>query len=121
MNAPVGVEEYLAALVPDQRKAPEQLRRTIRAAAPRATEGLYYRMPAFREGGRALVAYAAFRDHCSLFPLSAQIIEAHAADLAGFRTSKGTIQFAPDRPLPAALVKRVVRARQAEIAGGPSR
>ena len=121
MNELNAVAEYLATLAPDQRKALEQLRRIIRAAAPRATEGLYYRMPAFRESGRALVAYAAFRDHCSLFPLSARVIEARAADLAGFRTSKGTIQFTPDRPLPAALVKRLVRARQAEIAGGGNR
>lgn len=110
------VEEYLARLAPEQRKALERLRHTIRTAAPQATEALYYRMPAFRDQGRALVAYAAFKGHCSLFPLSAQVIQAHAADLAGFRTTKGTIQFTPDRPLPAALVKRLVRARRAEIA-----
>lgn len=121
MDAAVAVEEYLAALAPEQRKALEQLRRTIRAAAPEATEALYYRMPAFRHHGGALVAYAAFKDHCSLFPLSVRVIEAHAAELRDYRTSKGTIQFTPDRPLPAALVKRLVRARLAEVAPRPGR
>lgn len=116
MSAPTGVDDYLAALPPEQRKALKGLRRNIRAAAPEADEALYYRMPAFRHHGRALVAYAAFTDHCSLFPLSAQVIEAHAADLRSYRTSKGTIQFPADRPLPAVLVRKLVRARLAELA-----
>jgi len=116
MNAPTDVDEYLAALAPEQREALERLRRLISSTVPEAVEALYYRMPAFRFRGRPLVAYAAFKGHCSLFPLSPQVIEAHAADLAGFSTSKGTIQFDPDRPLPGALVERLVRARQAEIA-----
>ncbi len=116
MQAPTSVDEYLAALAPTQRSALERLRRTIRAAAPETTEALYYRMPAFRDHGRALVAYAAFTDHCSLFPLSTEVIEAHAEELQPYRTSKGTIHFTADRPLPAALVRRLVRARLAENA-----
>lgn len=110
------VDEYLDALPPGQRAALEHLRRTIRAAAPDATEAIGYGMPTFRQGGRGLVGYAAFKNHCSLFPMSATIVADHAAALAGHQTSKGTIRFAVDAPLPDALVTSIVRARLAEIA-----
>jgi uncharacterized protein YdhG (YjbR/CyaY superfamily) len=113
---PATVDDYLAALPPEPRRVLEGLRRTIRAAAPEAVEALYYRMPAFRHHGRALVAYAAFKDHCSLFPLSPQVIESHAAELSAYHTTKGTIRFTPDRPLPASLVERLVGSRLAELA-----
>lgn len=121
MHQPDTVDEYLAALPPQPRRALERLRQAIRAAAPEATEGLYYRMPAFRHRGRALVAYAAFQDHCSLFPLSARVVEAHAEELRAYQTSKGTIRFPAGRPIPAALVKRLVRTRLSEIADRPGR
>ncbi len=87
------------------------VRKAIRAAAPKAaTEGIYYGMPSFhyKEG---LVAYAAFKGHCSLFPLSGRLVKEFAKELAGYKTSKGTIQFPVDKPLPAALVKKIVKAR----------
>jgi uncharacterized protein YdhG (YjbR/CyaY superfamily) len=121
VDAPADVEEYLAALAPGPRAALEKLRRTIRAAAPEATEALYYRMPAFRAHGRALVAYAAFTDHCSLFPLSARVIEAHAEELRPYQTSKGTIRFTANRPLPATLVRGLVQERLAENAARSAR
>ena len=110
------VDDYLAALPPDQRAALEHLRATIRAAAPDATEAISYAMPAFKQDGRGLVAYAGFKAHCSLFPMSSGVIGDLADDLAGFTTAKGTIRFTPDAPLPDALVERIIRTRLAEIA-----
>ena len=110
------VDDYLAQLPPDQRAALEHLRTRIRAAAPDATEAISYGMPAFKQDGRGLVGYAAFKNHCSLFPMSSAVIAEHAEALEAFATSKGTIRFTPDRPLPDALIARIVRARLAELA-----
>jgi len=113
---PATVEEYLAALPEKQRAALERLRKTLRAAAPGATEGIAYQMPAFKAHGRWLVGYAAFRDHCSLFPMSGKVVEDFAEELGDYPTTKGTIHFTAEKPLPAALVKKIVRARVAEVA-----
>lgn len=110
------VDDHLGALPPDQRAALERLRATIRDAAPDATEAISYGMPTFKQDGHGLVGYAAFQAHCSLFPMSATVIPALADALEGFTTSKGTIRFTPDRPLPDALVRRIVAARLAELA-----
>ena len=115
MAKPASVEEYLAGVPAEPRAALEELRRAIRAAVPEATEGIAWQMPAFRAHGRWLVGYAAFRDHCSFFPMSAAVIEDCAADLAGFTTTKGTVHFTREKPLPAALVHRMVRARLSEV------
>ena len=93
----------------------KEIRRIIRAVAPGATETFSYRIPGFRLDGRVFVYYAAFKEHCSLYPMGAKIRRAHAAALEGYKMSTGTIQFPLDRPLPAALVKRLVRARAAEV------
>jgi len=107
------VEEYLAAVPEPARGTLEKVRAAIRAAAPaEATEGISYGMPAFKYKG-ALVAYAAFKNHCSFFPMCASLIDAMAAELSGYRTSKGTLQFDVDKPLPAGLVKKMVKARVA--------
>ena len=104
------VEAYLARVPEPARTTLEKMRATIRAAAPKeATEAIGYGMPTFRYKG-ALVGYAAFKSHCSFFPLGFAAIEQFSDELEGFRTSKGTIQFAMDKPLPAALVKKMVRA-----------
>ena len=79
----------------------EKLRKTIKAAAPDATEAISYQMPAFKDQGRSLVAYAAFKDHCSLFPMSTKVIAAYKDELEPFLAGKGTIRFRPDKPLPA--------------------
>jgi uncharacterized protein YdhG (YjbR/CyaY superfamily) len=116
MATPASVEAYLAACPEDSRAALEHLRALIKAAAPEATETISYQMPAFRAHGRMLVWMGAFRDHCSLFPGSMALIAAHKDELAGYRVAKGTIQFRPDKPLPAAVVEKIVKARLAENA-----
>ena len=116
MAAPTGVEDYLASLPEDARAALEKLRKTIKAAAPEATEAISYQMPAFKDHGRLLVAYAAFKDHCSLFPASKAVIEALGDELKPYFTGKGTIRFHADKPLPAVLVKKLVNARLEENA-----
>jgi uncharacterized protein YdhG (YjbR/CyaY superfamily) len=116
MAGPTDVEDYLAALPEDQRDALEKLRTTIRAAAPEATESISYQMPTYKLRGRVLVYYAAFKDHCSLFPASEAIMEALGEELKPYFSGKGTLRFTPDRPIPVALVKKIVKARIEENA-----
>jgi len=116
---PKTVEEYLAGVPEPARSTLKKVRAAIRAVAPaEATEVISYRIPAFKiETPRfkgILMWYAAFSDHCSLFP-TASVISAFKKDLKDFRVSKGTIHFPVDKPLPAALLKRMVKARIAEM------
>jgi uncharacterized protein YdhG (YjbR/CyaY superfamily) len=92
----------------------QKLRETIMAAAPDAEEGITYSMPGFLLDGKGFVAYAAFKDHYSFFPMSARAVDAHRKELGSRVTGKGTIAFEYGRPLPTALVKKVVRARLTE-------
>ena len=115
MAGPTSVEEYLAALSDERRAGVEQLRRTINAAAPEATETIAYGMPALRShGGQFLVSYAAYKNHFSLFPASQTVVEALGAKLTPYLAGKGTIQFPADRPIPAAIVTKIVKVRFAE-------
>ena len=108
------IDEYLAGVPEPARGTLQKLRVTIRSAAPpEATEIISYRIPALQYKG-VLVWFAAFADHCSLFPTAA-IIESFKDELKGYSTSKGTIQFPTDKPLPDALVKKMVKARIAQI------
>ena len=121
------IDSYLAKLPEDKRAALEKLRKAIRAAAPRAEETISYQLPAFRLEGRFLVAFGASARHCALYPGSSAI-EAHKDQLKVYDTSKGTIRFQANRPLPAVLVRRLVQARIQDIvrragrrAGRPTR
>jgi len=113
-GAPKTVDDYLAGVPEPARSTLNKIRATIRSAAPPgATETISYRIPAFKYKG-VLVWYAAFSNHCSLFP-TASVVEAFKDELKGFTTSKGTIHFPTDKPLPAALVKKMVKLRVAQI------
>jgi uncharacterized protein YdhG (YjbR/CyaY superfamily) len=113
---PRTIDDYLARLSDDKRAALDKLRRTIRAAAPKAEECISYGIPAFRLEGRLVAGFSASAQHCSYFPMSGSIVKDLQDDLAGYDTSKGAIRFAPDKPLPAALVRKLVKARIAEEA-----
>jgi uncharacterized protein YdhG (YjbR/CyaY superfamily) len=121
MAALTSVEDYLAALPEESRAALEKLRQTIKAAAPEATETVAYQMPAFKDHGRFLVSYAAFKDHCSLFPASGAVIEALGEELKPYFTGKGTIRFRAGNPLPDALVTKIVKVRLEENAARDGR
>ena len=105
------VDAYLRAVPPGPRAALKKLRKTIKAAAPEATEGISYGIPSFKHHGY-LVGFAAFKNHCSFFPGTA--LTAFKRELTSYETSKGTIRFTPDKPLPAALVRKLVKARIAQ-------
>lgn len=113
-SAPKSVDEYLAGVPEPARGTLKRIRAAIRSAAPvEATEVISYGIPAFKYKG-ILMWFAAFADHCSLFPTGA-VIEEFKEELKGFVTSKGTIQFTTERPLPDALVKKMVKARVAGV------
>jgi uncharacterized protein YdhG (YjbR/CyaY superfamily) len=107
--APKDVDEYLAGVPKEARATLEKLRQTIKAAAPMASEVISYQMPMYKQNGM-VVGFAAFKDHCSIFP-GAAVMEAYKQELKQYDTSKGTIRFPADKPLPASLVKKLVQAR----------
>jgi len=109
-RTPQNIDEYLSTLGDEKRAALEKLRRAITSAVPRAEECISYGIPAFRLDGRVLVFFAAAKQHCSFFP-GAHPIEALKAELKAYSLSKGTIRFQPDAPIPAALVRQLVKAR----------
>jgi uncharacterized protein YdhG (YjbR/CyaY superfamily) len=113
---PTTIDQYLATVSEDKREALEKLRKTIKAAAPKAEECISYQMPAFRQNG-PLVSFGASSKHCAFYLMSSSILEAYRDELEGYDTSKGTIRFQPDKPLPAALVRKLVKARIAENGG----
>jgi uncharacterized protein YdhG (YjbR/CyaY superfamily) len=113
-DPPRDVDEYLARVPEPARTTLTRIRAVIRSAVPaEATEGISYGMPAFRYKG-ALLGYAAFPGHCGLYPMSPAVIVALQSELEGYSTSKGTIRFPVDKPLPSTLVKKIVKARIAE-------
>jgi uncharacterized protein YdhG (YjbR/CyaY superfamily) len=111
---PKSIDEYLATFSADKRAALEKLRKTIQAAAPKAEECISYGLAAFRLDGRPLVAFGGGDNHCAFYPMSSKTVLAHKQELRDYETSKGTIRFQADKPLPAALVRKLVKARIAE-------
>ena len=107
------VADYLKAVPPPQRALLKKLRQTIKAAAPKATEVISYGIPGYKHHG-VLVYFAAFKNHCSLFAVGKGLMKAHRKALAPFKQSKGTIQFTVEKPLPMALVRKLVKARVKE-------
>jgi len=110
---PKTIDEYLATVPEDKRAALEKLRQTIRAAAPKAEECISYGLAAFRQNG-PLVGFGATAHHCAFYLMSGTTVEAYKDELQNYDTSKGTIRFAPEKPLPTALVRKLVKARIAE-------
>jgi uncharacterized protein YdhG (YjbR/CyaY superfamily) len=118
------IDAALAALPDDTRAALQRLRELIAAAAPEAAETISYGVPAFKYRGRAFVSFSAGksgRGQCAFYVQSPEVMHAHRDELTGYDTSKGTVRFAPDEPLPAELVTKLVRARMAEIDALPKR
>ena len=116
VDAMTDVATFLAKLPESQRAALEELRATIRTAAPEAVELINYGVPMFRFAGKNLVAFAAAKHHCSFYVQSPAVMEAHAEELKGYDTAKGTIRFTPEKRLPGELVQKLVLARIAENA-----
>jgi len=111
------VDQYLARVPEPGRSTLMKVRAVIRSVVPKeTTEVISYGIPTFRYK-RGLVAFAAFKDHCSFFPLGSSVLDAFQEDLKEFRVSKGTLHFPLDKPLPAALVKKIVKARIAQNEG----
>ena len=115
------VDAYLASQPEPVRRVLEVVRRTIQSAAPEAEESFSYGMPAFRLGGRPLVAFGAAAGHCALYPMNPATIEIHRPLLGKFETSKGTIRFNVSQPLPASVVRTLVKARLQDMAAVPAR
>lgn len=112
------IDAYLATLSPENRTALEKVRRSIRTAVPKAVEGFSYGLPAFLWNGKAVAGFAAFAHHLSYFPMSGKIVALLAGELKDFETSKGGIRFTPEHALPATLIRKMVKARMAEIGDG---
>ena len=114
-DAPTTIDEYLALVSEDKRAALQALREVIHAAAPDAEECISYQMPAFRLNGM-LVGFAAAKNHCALYAWNGSTVGLFADELRGYDTSKGTIRFTPERPLPERLVRRLVEMKAAKNA-----
>ncbi|HEX3420320.1 MAG TPA: DUF1801 domain-containing protein [Candidatus Udaeobacter sp.] len=108
---PKTIDEYLANLKPGHRKTLQKLRQTIQTAAPSAEECISYGIPAFRLNRHLLVFFGAWANHCALYPGSVTTLQNFRNELRNFLTSKGTIRFSPDKPLPVALVRKLVKTR----------
>jgi uncharacterized protein YdhG (YjbR/CyaY superfamily) len=108
---PATIDEYLKGVPQEMRETLEKLRAVIKKAAPQAEEAIGWGMPMFKLDGKNLVGFAAFKEHCSLFPMSTTVMETLKSELAPYSTSKGAIRFGPNKPLAAALVKRIIKER----------
>jgi len=113
--AATAIDDFLATVPEERRRALEDLRGQIQRAVPDATESINYGVPAFKLDGRPLVSFGASKDHCSFYVQSPTVVDAFTDELREFRLTKGSVTFQPDRPIPADLVARLVRARVDEL------
>ena len=111
------IDEYIAAVSDDQRVALERLRKTIKAAVPKAEECINYGVAAFRLNGIVLVGIGVSAKHCTFYPMSGRTVHDHQAELKKYKTTNGSIHFSPNKPLPASLVRKLIKARLAETEG----
>ena len=118
---PKTIDEYLARAKPGQRAALEKLRKTIHAVAPNVKESISYGLAGFKLNGRPLVYFGAWANHCAFYPAGSALAKKFQDQLKNFETSKGTIRFTPDKPLPTALVRKLVEARIEENSGNDAR
>lgn len=109
------IDEYLAGLDAESRAALQKVRRAVHAAAPEAEECISYGMPAFRLNGKLIAGFRAAANHCSFHPMSGDTVATVEKELTGYDTSRGTIRFLPRAPLPATLIRKLVKARIAEL------
>jgi len=114
MKKPRSIDAYLRGLEPEQRRALEKLRKTIKSIVPDAEETISYNMPAFRLDGKVIAGFIAAKDHLSYFPFSGRTVTTLKADLTEFSTSSGTIRFSVDKPLPVSLLRKLIKTRVAE-------
>jgi uncharacterized protein YdhG (YjbR/CyaY superfamily) len=112
------IDAYLATLPEDQREALQRLRVQISRLVPDAVETISYGMPAFQLNGRAVIWFAGWKAHCSIYPVTDTFLEGHAEELKGYGRTKGSLHFTPEAPLPEALLESLVRARLADLEGG---
>ena len=111
---PETIDEYLAAVSEEKRRALEELRKVIRSIVPGAEECMSYRMPAFRLDCQVVAGFCATAKGCSYYPFSGTTLRTLARDVEGYSQTKGSLHFRPDEPLPATLVRKLIRARIAE-------
>ena len=109
------IDAYLAKRPADQREALQRLRTQISGLLPDAQESISYGIPTFKLGGRAVVWYAGWKAHCTIYPLTDSFLAAHEDELTGFERTKGSLHFTPDAPLPERIVEGLVRARLADL------
>jgi len=111
------VDAYLATLPHEHREALQRVRELVARMVPGAVETISYGMPTFKLNGRFLISYAGWKAHCSVYPISDTVLEAHADALQGYERTKGSLHFTREQPLPDAVLEDLVRARVAELAG----
>ena len=114
-RTPETIDDYLAHVPPDQRNALERLRRAIHAIVPGVEEGISYSLPAFRLHGKLVAGFGATATHCAYDPMSGSVVEKLNHRLRTYDSSKGTIRFQPDKPLPVTLIRQLLRTRVQEI------
>jgi uncharacterized protein YdhG (YjbR/CyaY superfamily) len=114
------IDTYLAEVPATHRAALEKIRTTIKAAAPEAAESISYGIPTFKYKGRPLIYIGAAKKHCALYGPLDSVLKAHEAELKPYDMSKGTIRFPPDKPMPASLIRKLVKAQMKAIEAGTS-